>query len=51
MDALRKPFLALAIALSIAIVLLVGSIIGIVRVLQLSKPKPPEVPSSVRTPG
>jgi len=34
-----------------AILLLVGSIIGIVRVLQLSKPKTPEVPSSVRAPG
>jgi hypothetical protein len=34
-----------------AIALLIGSIIGIVRVLQLSKPKTPELPSSVRAPG
>jgi hypothetical protein len=34
-----------------AILLLIGSIIGIVRVLQLSTPKTPEVPSSVRAPG
>jgi len=34
-----------------AIALLVGSIIGIIRVLQLSKPKVPEAPTSAGVPG